>query len=361
MFDLKDERLQILLLTSLFIAGGLIFVFSAGSIQAFRYDKGPLYFFNKQLIAVFLGLGLMYAAYSVSLQTWRKYVPVLYFLTLGLLLSVFFFPALNGSHRWILLPGFSFQPSELAKFTCILYLAHYLDKKEGKLNDFAKGFLPASIMLGIIGAMILMAPDFGTTILIICVSFTLFLVGGAHFRHLFGVFGFIAPIITAGLFMGYRKGRMLSFLDPWEDRYGIGYQLVQSLTAVGSGGILGKGMGNSSQKLLFLPEAHTDFIYAIIAEEVGFIGATGLVALLVYFFILSTRVALKHTELFNKLFTFGIALSLFLQAVLHISVVTGLLPTKGIGLPFISYGGSNMLISLMMIGVLLRSAEEVRQ
>lgn len=358
MFDLKDDRLQILILTSFLVAAGLIFVFSAGSIQAFRLDRGALYFFNKQLIAVFIGLGLMYGAYSVPLQTWRKYVPVLYFLTVGLLISVYFFPALNGSHRWILLPGFSFQPSELAKFTCILYLAHYLDKKEGRLNDFAKGFLPASIMLGLIGAMILMAPDYGTTILIICVSFTLFLVGGAHLRHIIGVVGFIAPIITAGLFMGYRKGRMLSFLDPWEDRYGIGYQLVQSLTAVGSGGFFGKGMGNSSQKLLFLPEAHTDFIYAIIAEETGFLGAVILLGLVVYFFILCTRVALKHQELFNKLFTFGIALSLFLQAVLHISVVTGLLPTKGIGLPFVSYGGSNMIISLMMVGVLIRSAEE---
>ncbi|MCD8568527.1 MAG: putative lipid II flippase FtsW [Geovibrio sp.] len=358
MFQIKDERLQILIIASVLITMGLIFVFSAGSIQALRLEKNELYFFNKQLLAVFIGLGLMYGAYSIPLKTWRRFVPALYFLTLILLISVFFFPKLNGSHRWILLPGFSLQPSELAKFTCILYLAHYLDKKEGRLNDFTTGFLPASIMLGIIGALILSEPDYGTTLLIICVSFTLFLIGGAHMRHIIGVIGFIAPIITAGLLMGYRRGRIMSFLDPWEDRYGTGYQLVQSLTAVGSGGIFGKGVGNSSQKLYFLPEAHTDFIYAIIAEETGLVGSLAVLVIVTVFFIISVKVALKHKELFYKLLTFGLAFSLFVQALLHISVVTGLLPTKGIGLPLVSYGGSNMMISLLMVGVLLRSAEE---
>lgn len=359
MLGIKDERLSILLLASGLVTMGLIFVFSAGSIQALRLNRDELYFFNKQMLAVFIGFVLMYVAYNVPLQTWRKFVPVFYFLTLTLLIVVFFYPKLNGSHRWILLPWFSLQPSELAKFTSILYLAHYLDKKEGRLNNFANGFLPASIMLGIIGALILSEPDYGTTLLIICVSFTLFLIGGAHVRHILGVVGFIAPIITAGLLMGYRKGRIMSFLDPWGDRYGTGYQLVQSLTAVGSGGVFGKGIGNSSQKLYFLPEAHTDFIYAIIAEETGLIGSLVVLVVVTWLFFVSTRVALKHTDLFSKLLTFGIAYCLFIQAVIHISVVTGLLPTKGIGLPLVSYGGSNMMLSLFLIGVLLRSAEEV--
>jgi cell division protein FtsW len=307
---------------------------------------------------VFIGLGLMYFAYNVPLRYWRKMVPLLYFITLVMLISVFFFKALNGSHRWIILPMFNLQPSELAKFTSILYLAHYLDKKEGKLDSFSNGFLPASIMLGILGALILSEPDYGTTLLIICVSFTLFLIGGANLKHIFSVVGFISPIIIAGMLMGYRRDRLTSFLDPWKDRFGDGYQLVQSLTAVGSGGFFGKGIGNSSQKLYFLPEAHTDFIYAIIAEETGLIGSIFVLVLVITFFVVCVRVALKHKELFERLLTFGLALLFFIQAVMHISVVTGLLPTKGIGLPFVSYGGSNMMASLMMAGVLIRSAEE---
>ncbi len=270
MNELRDNRLLILVIISMLVMGGLIFILSAGSMQAISLGRQELYFFQKQMVSIIVGFFAMYTAYKVPLASWRKYVIPLYFITLILLVMVFFYRPINGAHRWLLLPGFSFQPSELAKFTLVLYLAHYLEKKEDMLKDFSKGFLPASILLGLIGALILSEPDFGTTFLMIAILLAMFLIGGASIKHIGGMLGFISPILIAGMMMGYRKARLLSFLDPWADQYRTGYQLIQSLAAVGSGKVFGKGIGNSSQKLHFLPEAHTDFIYAIIAEETGF-------------------------------------------------------------------------------------------
>jgi len=361
MSELKDNRLRILIITSILVMGGLIFILSAGSMQAIALGRQELYFFQKQMVSVIVGFFAMYTAYKVPLATWRKYVPFFYFLTLVLLIAVFFYRPINGAHRWILLPGFSFQPSELAKFTLVLYLAHYLAKKQDRVKDFTKGFLPASILLGLVGALILSEPDFGTTFLLIAILLAMFLIGGASIKHIAGILGFISPILAAGLMMGYRKARLLSFLDPWADQYSTGYQLIQSLAAVGSGKIAGKGIGNSSQKLHFLPEAHTDFIYAIIAEETGLLGALFFIALFAVLFYICMNVAKMHADKFKRIFTFGLAYCLVLQAVLHIGVVTGALPTKGIGLPLVSYGGSSMIISLFIMGVLIRSAEEAQE
>lgn len=360
MNELRDNRFKILLIISVLTIGGLIFILSAGSMQAISLGKRELYFFQKQMVSVIVGFFAMYTAYKVPLSAWRKNVPLLYFLTLILLVAVFFYRPINGAHRWLLLPGFSFQPSELAKFTLILYLAHYLEKKEDKLKDFSKGFLPASILLGLMGALILSEPDFGTTFLMIAILLAMFLIGGASIKHIGGMLGFISPILIAGMMMGYRKARLLSFLDPWADQYKTGYQLIQSLAAVGSGELFGKGLGNSSQKLHFLPEAHTDFIYAIIAEETGLVGAVFFIVLFALLFHVCVKVAKMHTNKFKRIFTFGLAYCLVVQACLHIGVVTGALPTKGIGLPFVSYGGSSMIVSLFMVGVLIRSAEEAQ-
>ncbi|MGE4317611.1 MAG: putative lipid II flippase FtsW [Deferribacterales bacterium] len=360
MNDIRDNRLKILIITSFLVILGLIFLLSSGTMVALSLGKQELYFFQKQLISVLVGCFIMYSAYRVPLNTWRKLTPVFYFATLIMLVTVFAYRPINGAHRWVLLPGFSLQPSELAKFTVILYLAHYLDKKEDKLKDFAKGFLPASIMLGLIGALILMEPDFGTTFLLITVLLAMFIIGGASIMHIGGVLGFIAPILIAGLMMGYRKARLLSFLDPLEDRYGVGYQLVQSLAAICSGGLFGKGLGNSSQKLHFLPEAHTDFIFAIISEETGLWGAFGIMILFGLLFYVLIKVAKSHEDKFKRLLTFGMAYTMIIQAILHVGVVSGALPTKGIGLPYMSYGGSSMIFALFMTGVLLRSAEEAQ-
>ncbi len=358
MINFRDTRFQILSACVLLIMIGLIFIYSTGSLQAIRLEKGEMFFFFKQFISVVLGFIALIIAYHIPLSFYRRNVMIIFFVTLILLIAVFFMPSINGAKRWIVLPMYSFQPSELAKFTAILYLAHYLDKKTDRMWDFMKGFLPATLLVGILAALIILEPDFGTTFIIVVVSFAMFLVGGAKLSHIFGVVGIVLPILMSALLFGYRKGRLLSFLDPWGDRYGGGYQLIQSLSAVGSGGLFGKGLGNSTQKLFFLPEAHTDFIYAIIAEEAGLIGASLLFLIVVFMFRTTLRVAFNNGDKFKKLLVFGISLMIFVQSFVHIFVVIGLLPTKGITLPFVSYGGSAMVFSLFFIGVILRSIEE---
>lgn len=358
MFSLRDNRIQILLITLALVLIGFMFVYSAGSMQALRLNKGDMYFLVKQIIAFFIGGTALVVAYKTPLDFYRRYVALLYFVTFVMLVAVFFQRDANGAHRWIMLPVFSFQPSEVAKFTIVVYLAHYLDKKYDKMTDFGRGFLPASLMVGFLAALIMLEPDFGTTFLIIMVAFTLFVVGGVRPRHMLGALTFLTPVLVSILMVGYRKGRLLAFLDPWADRFGSGYQLVQSLAAVGSGGLTGKGVGNSTQKLFFLPEAHTDFVYAIIAEEWGFIGAIFVLILIVAFFKIVISSALKHEDRYKRLLMIGLSCLLFFQSVINICVVLGMLPTKGITLPFVSYGGSALMISLFFVGVILRGMEE---
>ncbi len=361
MINYRDIRVQILGTCALLIIVGLVFIYSTGSVQAMRLERSEMFFFFKQFISVILGFIVMFVAYHIPLEFYRRNVVLIYFITIVLLLVVFMMPEINGARRWIVLPMYSFQPSELAKFTAVLYLAHYLDKKNDAMSKFGKGFLPATILVGILASLIMLEPDFGTTVIIVVVSFAMFLVGGARLIHIFGVVGIVLPILASALLFGYRKGRLLSFLDPWGDRYGGGYQLIQSLAAVGSGGFFGKGVGSSTQKLFFLPEAHTDFIYAIIAEETGLIGAGILFLLVVFFFRASLRAAFNHEDKFRRLLIFGISLVIFMQSVMHVCVVLGLMPTKGITLPFVSYGGSAMLVSLFFVGVILRSIEESKK
>ena len=361
MINFKDMRFQILASCVLLIMIGLVFIYSTGSIQALRLERSEMFFFFKQFVSVILGFIALIIAYHIPLDFYKKNVKIIFAVTLVLLIAVFFMPSINGAKRWIVLPIYSFQPSELAKFTAILYLAYYLDKKNDRMWDFMKGFLPATLLVGGLAALIILEPDFGTTFIIVVVSFAMFLVGGARLTHIFGVVGIVLPILMSALLVGYRRGRLLSFLDPWGDRYGGGYQLIQSLAAVGSGGVFGKGLGNSTQKLFFLPEAHTDFIYAIIAEEAGLIGASLLFLLIVFMFRTTLRAAFNNDDKFKRLLIFGISLMLFVQSFVHIFVVLGLLPTKGITLPFVSYGGSAMVFSLFFVGVILRSIEESKQ
>ena len=361
MINFRDIRFHILASCVLLIMVGLVFIYSTGSIQALRLERADTFFFFKQFVSVVIGFIALITAYHIPLDFYRRNVMAIFFITLVLLMAVFFMPSINGAKRWIVLPVYSFQPSELAKFTAVLYLAHYLDKKTDRMWYFMKGFLPATLLVGILAALIIVEPDFGTTFIIVVTSFAMFLVGGARLSHIFGVVGIVLPILMSALLFGYRKGRLLSFLDPWGDRYGGGYQLIQSLAAVGSGGIAGKGLGNSTQKLFFLPEAHTDFIFAIIAEEAGLIGASALFLVVVFMFRTTLKAAFANEDRFKRLLVFGMSLILFVQSFVHVFVVLGLMPTKGITLPFVSYGGSAMVFSLFFVGVILRSIEESKQ
>lgn len=354
-------RVKILTITLIMVLTGFIFIFSSGSMQAVRLGKAETYFFFKQFFFAIIGFTVMGVTSFIPLNFYRKSVFYIYLITLCLLVGVFLFPKINGAHRWLVFPFMNFQPSELAKFTTILYFAHYLDKKQDKLKDLASGFLPATIMLGILTSLIMAEPDFGTTFLLLIISFTLFFVGGAKITHLLGVVGLTVPVlVTLVLMGGYRKARFISFLDPWQYSNKEGYQLIQSLTAVGSGGIFGKGLGNSSQKLFFLPEAHTDFIFSIISEEFGLTGSVFVILLLVGLFYLIVKISSLHKDKFKRLLTLGIGLMIIYQAVMHIGVTIGMLPTKGITLPFVSYGGSALVAQLALIGILVRSVGELK-
>jgi cell division protein FtsW len=358
MINYRDPKFHLFFIAFTLTFIGLLFSYSAGSLQALRLGRDDTYFLMKQLVSCILGFICLFTAYKIPLEFYRKKIVLLFFVTLVLLIAVFFQREANGAHRWIMLPVFSFQPSELAKFTVVIYLAHYLDKKYLKMSDFSRGFLPATIMVGTLAALIMLEPDYGTTVLITAVAFTLFIVGGAKGRHVVGIIGFVLPLFIASLFLGYRKGRLLMFLDPWADRFGGGYQLVQSLSAVGSGGIYGKGIGNSTQKLFFLPEAHTDFVYAIISEETGILGGLAVVVAITLFFRIAVKAALSQTDRYKMLVLLGVSCMLFYQSVINVGVVLGILPTKGITLPFISYGGSAIMIALFFVGILLRGIKE---
>lgn len=361
MLSFKDERIQIISLTFFMIIIGFLYVYSIGAMQAGRIGKMEYFFLFKQLTSAVIGIIAMYIGYRIPLDSYRKYIPILYIVTVFLLVTVFFFKPVNGAQRWIPLPIFSFQPSELAKIVMIIYFAHYLDKKEDKIQFFGQGIFPASVMLGIMISLVLLEPDFGTTMLIISVSFILLFIGGMDKKYIFfGILILIPIAITVLLMAGYRKARLISFLNPWEYRNTVGYQLIQSLVAIGSGGVTGKGLGNSSQKLFFLPEAHTDFVYSIISEEFGFLGSVVLLLTILYFFILTYRIAMKHYDKYKRFLTLGFGYMFLLQSLIHIGVSVGMLPTKGITLPFISYGGSALIAQMFIIGILLRSVEEAR-
>ncbi len=359
MINFKDVRVQLLSTSILLALIGLVFIYSTGSVQAMRLERTETYFFLRQFAHVIIGLGAMIVAYNIPLSLYRRLVVPIYFFTLVLLFIVLFMPEINGASRWLKLGPVTFQPSEMAKFTAILYLAHYFDKKSDRVGELFKGIMPATIMVGILAAFIILEPDFGTTFIIVVVACGMFIVGGARPMYFFGLLGIVIPVLASALLFGYRKGRVLSFLDPWGDRYGVGYQLIQSLAAVGSGGFFGKGVGNSTQKLFFLPEAHTDFIYAIIAEETGLIGAGAIFLLVVFFFKKTLDIALAQEDKYRKLLVVGIGLTIFIQSVIHVFVTLGLAPTKGLTLPFVSYGGSAMLINMFFLGVILRAANEV--
>jgi len=260
----------------------------------------------------------------------------------------------GGSMRWLKIQSFSFQPSEFAKLGLIIFLAYFLTKKEEKIRSFSFGFLPTVLLSGIVIALVLKEPDFGAALFLTVVVFLLLFVSGVRLIYVAGAFLLIAPV--AYYFMmnvGYRYRRLMSFIRPWEDPTGTSFQIIQSFLSFGSGGLFGLGLGEGRQKLFFLPAPHTDFIFSIIGEELGLVGAIMVVLL---FFILTLRgfqIGLSLEDRFGAYLALGITLMISLQAVINMMVVLGLLPTKGLTLPLISYGGTSLVVNLIGVGILL--------
>lgn len=360
-----DRPLLFAVLTLLVIS--VVMVYSSSSVVALTNYDDPAYFMKRQVLWVFLGLALMAVVMRADHRMFADRRAAAGFLVVSfLLLAATLIPGIgreiNGARRWLRLGSLTLQPSEIAKFAVVVYLSYIISKKGGRIRDFANGLVPVFVVTGIFLAIMLLQPDFGAAVVIAGVMFIMLFAGGANLLHLGGVVLAALPLaylVVAGA--AYRMRRIFSFLNPWADPQGAGHQIIQSFLAFGSGGIFGRGLGEGRQKLLFLPERHSDFIYAVIGEELGLIGALAVLALFFVILWRGTRIALSVPEMSSKLLALGITLLICFQGCINMAVVTGILPTKGIVLPLVSYGGSSLVITLAAAGVLLNISREARR
>lgn len=343
---------------------GVVLVYSTSSPLAFGKVNGDAYGYLKRSFAYALvGLGACYTALQVRPETVRKFAyPGI--VAAALLLCLPLVPSLgadvNGAHRWVRLAGFGFQPSEVAKFAVVLFLAHSLAKRGDRVESFAYGFLPNVLIPAVPLVLILLEPDLGTTVLLAAVVGAMSLAGGVRVKHL-GLAVAPAVVLFAVMILcvPWRLKRVLAFLDPWSHARGAAFQLVQSLLAFGNGGVWGVGLGAGHQKLYYLPEAHTDFILSVWAEEGGLVGVLVVLAAMALLVVRGYRIALHQDDPFRRLLATGITTWIGLQAGLNALVVTGCLPTKGLPFPFLSYGGTGLVICLSAAGVLAGLGREV--
>lgn len=340
----------------LLVAVGAMMIYSASSYRAANEVQDSMAILKKQLIFVCIGGASMFFFMSWDYHKFKnsRFIFLLIVITIGLLLMVFLFPPIKGARRWIQLGGFSLQPSEMAKYVIVLYLAKSLDEKGDEIKSFWKGVFPVLLVAAIFAMLVLAEKNLSITSVIMFVAFILITISGARKLHLFSIAGVgLLTGISLVLIAPYRLKRLTSFLNPWADPRGDGYQLIQSLLALGSGGFLGLGFGMSRQKAYYLPEPHNDFIFSVIAEETGFIGALMLIGLFLILIWRGVVIAIKCKDNFGTLMAMGITSVIAIQAIINLAVVTGSMPVTGVPLPFISYGGSSLLFNMTAMGILL--------
>jgi cell division protein FtsW len=339
---------------------GVVMVYSASAIIAARENGNQFYYVLKQGVWVFIGFMVMLLMMQFNYQQLknRRIVYSLLVMTVAALVAVFAFTSSNGAHRWIKFPGVSLQPSEISKLALIIFLAYFLEKRAGEEGDLWRTFVPCGFITAVVAGLVVIEPDFGTAMMLALIFVVMIYTAGARVAHL-AMAAAPALIVAAGLliFVPWRLKRLVTFLDPWADQQGAGFQVVQSLIAVGSGGPNGLGFAQGKQKMLFLPFAHSDFIFAVIGEELGLVGALAVVAVFALFLWRGIRTALLAPDRFGMLLSLGIVTSIVAQALFNISVVLSLVPTKGIPLPFISYGGSSLVPTLAAVGILLNVSQ----
>lgn len=335
---------------------GVLMVFSASAVMAAEKYGSSYYFFIRQVAWAVLGLGLMFAMMNVD---YRKLAnPALVFPAVGiqlvLLVLVYFRAPSHNAHRWFNVGPVGFQPSELSKVVLVIFLAYFLELRRGQTNDVKHTLLPLGLVVGLSVLLIVKEPDFGTALAIVLVAAAILYAAGLKLAYFGGAALAALPVIYMLVFhVGYRYKRILAFLNPNADPLGAGFQIIQSTIAVGTGGIDGVGLMEGRQKLFYLPEPHTDFIFAVIGEELGFIGTVLVLALFALILWRGLRAAANCPDEFGRLLAIGMTVLVVGQALVNISVVLGLLPTKGIPLPLISYGGSSLLMNLLALGILL--------
>ena len=343
--------------TILLLGIGIVLVYSASSAVAFKRFGSQTYFFNRQMIHVSIAVLIMICCRYIPYTVYR-YAAYPLLVAAFFLLIALYFPdighTVGGATRWVKPFGISFQPSEFAKLALIIYLAYSLSKKRDKIKDFSIGFLPHAIVLGCFTLLILFQPDFGMVVMMGTIAWIMLFVGGVRVTYLIGTIIALSPLAYYVLIHeGYRLRRLTSFMDPWQHQSDAGYQIVHSLMAFGSGGILGAGIGNSYQKLFYLPEPHTDFIFSVIGEELGLVGVCLVVSLYCVIFIRGIFIALRTHDQFGSFLATGITAAFGCQVIVNAGVALGLMPTKGLTLPFMSYGGTSMVINATAIGILM--------
>jgi len=345
----------------LLLSIGVVMVYSASAIVAADRFGDPHLFLRKQLFWALLGAGCLLLSLRLDYRRLEGLgAPLL--VIAGVLLVLVLVPPfaspINGTRRWLRLGPVSFQPAEMAKLALVIYLAAFIARRRDELADFRRGFLPPLLVAGGLAALVLAQPDLGNCLTLVAVSFALLFLAGSRPRHLLVVMGAALPVLALVIWLApYRMRRITTFLDPWSDPRGSGFQIIQSWLALGGGGPLGRGIGESKQKLFYLPEAHTDFIFAIIGEELGFAGALAVLSLFVVLVWRGLRVGLRAPDAFGAYLALGITLLVATQTLVNLGVVTGLLPTKGLPLPFISFGGSALLVTMLSTGVLLNISQ----
>ena len=347
--------------TMLLVFLGLVMVFSASAVMARERFGSPYAFLFKQLIWAVAGLVAMVVTMRVDYRRYKH--PALVFSFMGvttlLLISVFFLDRSHNTHRWIHAGGFSFQPSEFAKPVLILFLAYFLENRSKSMDDVRNTLMPAATPILVFLGLIVLEPDLGTAIACAGIAGCILYVAGMRMRYFGYAFAASLPALYLLIFhVAWRRDRILAFLNPYADRQKTGFHIIQSLIAVGTGGVTGLGLMEGKQKLFYLPEPHTDFIYAVTAEELGLIGAVLIATLFFIFAWRGLRTSLRARDPFGRYLAVGVTTMIVVQAFFNISVVLALLPTKGIPLPFISYGGSSLFVMLASVGVLLNVSQQ---
>jgi cell division protein FtsW len=348
----------VLLATVLLVGFGALMIYSSTSVVTTVLEKKGItefYYFKRHLFTIIIGFTCMLLAYKLNLSLLQKIAIPLLIISFVLLILVFL-PGIGvtagGARRWIRLWPSTFQPSELVKLAMVIFLARYMSMPDFRIESFLSFIKPVVIMI-IFQIAMLKQPDFGAAMSLAFLTFAMLFLSGVRLRYLAYLSFLAVPVIIKLAMQPYRLKRITAFLNPWEDPQGSGFQLIQSFIALGSGGLTGVGLGSSKQKLAYLPESHTDFIFSIIGEEFGLIGVSVVIVLFLTLFIRGIAIAQKARDSFVFYLATGLALMISLQALINFSVATGLVPTKGLPLPFISYGGSSLLVNMAAVGILL--------
>lgn len=356
---LKSDKL-LFLATLLLVCTSVVMVYSASAVVAMEKSRDPYLYLFKQGAFALIGLALVPILMRIDYRNYRQ--PSVVWTGIALvsaaLLAALFTHPINGASRWLSLGFVSIQPSEFAKVVIIMFIASLLEKRMDRIDEPQHALLPIGIVLGGLVGLILIEPDLGTSVSIVMIVAVMIFAAGINYRYVIGLFLVSLPAIYALLaFSEYRRRRVLAFLDPWSNPLGDSWQMVQSMIAVGTGGWFGRGLMGGVQKLFYLPEPHNDFIYAVISEELGLLGATVVLACFCIITWRGLRTALRAPDRFGSFLALGLTMMVAIQAFFNISVVLGLLPTKGIPLPLVSYGGSSLLINLVGMGILLNVSQ----